>query len=160
MPELNVELFDETLQHVIDHPEQHDQTSWRSECGTTCCFAGRAVALAGARWVREEYTAQQLGTSDQRRAYLFAEEDDPHSHRQHWRVYDEDGTERTVPVVFVRRRAERLLGLTENQASMLFLVAQTRDDALRVAKEIRDGVDYRRDDDGDLVPVYPEPPTR
>lgn len=36
------------LDHLIQHPEQHDQTSfgWRDECGTTACVAGWTIIFA------------------------------------------------------------------------------------------------------------------
>ena len=48
MPERNVELLEKTLQHILDHPEQHDQGEWarsRLDCGTAACFAGWAAIL-------------------------------------------------------------------------------------------------------------------
>lgn len=48
----NVELLEKTLQHIKDHPEEWDQSIYRSQtlpngCSTACCFAGTAVLLAG-----------------------------------------------------------------------------------------------------------------
>jgi hypothetical protein len=45
----NVELAYRVLDHIDANPEQWNQATWfgRSECGTTGCFAGWAVALAG-----------------------------------------------------------------------------------------------------------------
>lgn len=44
----NVELLQETMQHIIDHPEQHYQSQWVTEpCGTAACFAGRAALRSG-----------------------------------------------------------------------------------------------------------------
>lgn len=44
---MNTELLQRTMQHLLDHPEQHDQQVWVSECGTTACFAGWALKLSG-----------------------------------------------------------------------------------------------------------------
>lgn len=41
----NVPLLQATMQHIIDHPEQHDQSVFA--CGTAACFAGRAAILSG-----------------------------------------------------------------------------------------------------------------
>lgn len=41
----NVELLQQTMQYVTDHPEQHYQARWI--CGTAACFAGRAGLLSG-----------------------------------------------------------------------------------------------------------------
>jgi hypothetical protein len=47
--ERNVELIERTMQHIQDEPESWDQQSWIGEnlCGTTACFAGRALMLSG-----------------------------------------------------------------------------------------------------------------
>lgn len=37
------------LTHIITHPEDHDQTTWRNECGTTRCVAGWIAYMAGYR---------------------------------------------------------------------------------------------------------------
>lgn len=48
---INVELLEQTMQQIKDHPEQHNQAWWFSEavCGTSMCFAGWACALSGWR---------------------------------------------------------------------------------------------------------------
>lgn len=40
----NVELLQQVMQHIKDHPEQHDQQI--VVCGTAACFAGRAMLLS------------------------------------------------------------------------------------------------------------------
>jgi hypothetical protein len=46
--ERNKELIERTMQHIVDHPEAHDQRSWISNaCGTSACFAGWALMLDG-----------------------------------------------------------------------------------------------------------------
>lgn len=41
---VNVELLEQTMQHIKDHPEQHAQETW---CGTAQCFGGWAANFAG-----------------------------------------------------------------------------------------------------------------
>ena len=44
--ERNKELIERTMQHIVDHPEEHDQRTWISNaCGTVACFAGWALLL-------------------------------------------------------------------------------------------------------------------
>lgn len=43
----NTELLQQTMQHIKDHPEKHDQNDWYVSCGTTACFAGWTVLLSG-----------------------------------------------------------------------------------------------------------------
>lgn len=45
------------LEHIIKHPEQYDQTNWRSTCGTFRCLAGWIAFFAGYRdieWYRSD----------------------------------------------------------------------------------------------------------
>jgi hypothetical protein len=45
--ELNPDRLAAVLEHIEQHPEQHDQGTWsmRTDCGTTACAAGWAVLL-------------------------------------------------------------------------------------------------------------------
>jgi len=45
----NIELLQQTMQHIKDHPDQHVQDIWAGhyECGTVACFAGWAALLSG-----------------------------------------------------------------------------------------------------------------
>lgn len=52
-PTLNVPLLRKTLEHIEAHPEEHDQCTWRSPCGSTMCFAGHAAVINGAAMVGE-----------------------------------------------------------------------------------------------------------
>ena len=62
---VNVPLLEQTMQHIIDYPELHNQ-GWYfrpSECGTAMCFAGRACDLEGLRRVNPlGYTGFGPGT--------------------------------------------------------------------------------------------------
>lgn len=44
----NVELLQATMRYVEEHPAEHNQEHWRTECGTAFCYAGHAALLAGA----------------------------------------------------------------------------------------------------------------
>lgn len=45
----NVELLQQTMQYINDHPWQHDQNVFaiENECGTAACFAGWGAMLSG-----------------------------------------------------------------------------------------------------------------
>lgn len=45
----NVEKLEAVLDYIRTHPDEHDQSTWagKGPCGTTLCFAGTAVVLAG-----------------------------------------------------------------------------------------------------------------
>ena len=57
--ERNTELLQQTMQYIINHPDQHDQADWavQHDCGTTACFAGWAAILSG-------WTVKQVQLTD------------------------------------------------------------------------------------------------
>ena len=56
---VNVELLEQTMQYINDHPEQHNQATWLTDCGTASCFAGWACHLSG--W-NLFYKVESVGT--------------------------------------------------------------------------------------------------
>lgn len=62
MTVFNADFADSVVGAIEAHPEQHNQSMWaqQNECGTTMCFAGWAVTLAGAKMVF--YNVGQNGT--------------------------------------------------------------------------------------------------
>lgn len=90
----NTVLLRAVMDNILAHPEGHDQRWFarRTGCGTTECFAGRAVALAGypADYTRllggegevfdtvdgddiEHYATELLGLDPRSALYLFNE---------------------------------------------------------------------------------------
>lgn len=108
LPERNVQLFQRTLDHSYEHPEQHDQNVWvqlparadaagpQSACGTAACPAGRAVLLSG--YVPHLYIP---GIDDTDTVVLSRSESDVIPH--------------LVPDL-----AQGLLGITDSEADVLF----------------------------------------
>lgn len=49
MTTVNKELLKRTLQHIETHPDEWAQERWvtKTDCGTSYCFAGWALTLAG-----------------------------------------------------------------------------------------------------------------
>ena len=94
MPERNIELLQQTMQHILDHPEQHDQTIWMNECRTVACFAGWTCLLSG-----------QVSS--------------------YW--------------VFIPNRAIDLLGLTEDEANILFSERNTIPQLQLMVKDLVNG---------------------
>lgn len=48
-PALDLPLLSKVMDHIDQHPREHDQTIWArtsEECGTSCCFAGHAVSIS------------------------------------------------------------------------------------------------------------------
>lgn len=50
----NWSLIEETLRVIIAHPERWEQRHYVDHCGTTYCFAGHAVVLAGYTFIVDE----------------------------------------------------------------------------------------------------------
>ncbi|MBO0676759.1 hypothetical protein JRC04_04705 [Mycolicibacterium sp. S2-37] len=70
----NIELLEQTMQHIEDHPEQHYQQVWVSDrvlnCGTVACFAGWGALLSGMS-VDEVHDAAEKGLMHTVGAGLF-----------------------------------------------------------------------------------------
>lgn len=103
MSDVNVDLLRRTLQYIEEHPERWDQSVWISEDGEKRCFVGTAVYLDGPDLEWECDDASYY-------SFVLAGEDDPPECR-----YVRDGRE----WVFCGSRAERVLGLTEDQVDCL-----------------------------------------
>lgn len=104
MSNINVTLLRKTLEHIKAHPEAWDQADWRTVCGTAMCFAGHAATIAGGTWQSNQIS------------YLDAvPEDDA----------DKVGHLPSGRVIHVSARAQRDLGLTDDQAHRLFHGANT-----------------------------------
>ena len=108
----NVEKLEAVLDYIRQHPEEHDQGTWAetNACGTTLCFAGTAVVLAGYRVAWKEWDTE---------AYLCLPPGD-----------EADEFERIDEV------AKRILDLDDYQAKRLLLNSETFDDVERVVKDI------------------------
>jgi hypothetical protein len=118
-PALDLPLLHKVMDHIIEHPEEHDQTIWASRrldesgtpCGTKFCFAGHTVNMA-------------MGPSER---IVW--------HHQTWRVTGPEcepvpasadavsvtGADGTP--MLIATRAASLLGLTPQEADRLFFAA-------------------------------------
>lgn len=75
----NVELLEKTMQHIMDHPDKHDQADYWTACGTPSCFAGWALHFAGLSqeqvWrigATRRVAAAVLGLTEQETLVLFS----------------------------------------------------------------------------------------
>jgi hypothetical protein len=123
MATINAVLLRRTLAHIEALP---DGTGWEQgsyRCNTGMCFAGWAAELGGGVWATD--------ATDQYASMLIPEPG------------DELGRIETMPthgqVVYAPRRAERILGLTDDQADRLF----DPDNDLSVLREIVAELIYR-----------------
>lgn len=106
---INVPPLRKALEHVTEHPEEHDQTIWarRTKCGTTGCLAYWITVYAGyeARWPN----AVTVHTN--------------------WTTANEP----------IRDTAAREVGLTRDQADQLFEMGNTIDNLWTLAEAYTDG---------------------
>lgn len=111
----NIERLDAVLAYIKAHPDEHDQDVWRkkTECGTTMCFAGHAVAMftPDAEWVHIP-----LQPNDFDKVTI-------------------NGQMKTVAQV-----AADLLGLSDDDADTLFYGAATIGDVEFILDDIKEGV--------------------
>lgn len=135
---INTPLLLKALEHVTDHPEEHDQDGWAMRspfCGTTYCLAGHVVRMTGhdIKW----QTPSEEGVPGEEVASQVAEP-----------VLIDGTTETRISVV-----AAHELGLDEAQADQLFLGCATvaelwalayaySNGEIQVPEQIKTGVSY------------------
>jgi hypothetical protein len=106
---VNVQLLEQTMRHIIDHPETHDQGIWvsdKEDCGTTACFAGWACLLSGAKQY-DVTLSQSTFSADTASGWIRADD-----------------------------LAVQLLGIDEDTATNLFDGDNTVDDLQRIVKQL------------------------
>ena len=128
LPELNVDLLDKTLDHIkmlvafeADGCEmdQHWNQNWwgtRNECGTTLCFAGWALKLAG-------HTIVPRSEGNQ----------------FHYKGGDDLGVEVDGEDRHIAKVAREELGLTNYEKQLLFCSSNRLDDLERRVTHIKEG---------------------
>ncbi len=131
----NVELLESTMQYIKDHPEGHDQTVWT--CETGACFAGHAVLRNGYRAsTRIDMWGNRIPVNGV--------------------VIDDKGEHRPVD-----RTAQRLLGLSDEDADIMFSAYNTADQLELMVKDLANGeelhgnwvreVEYYHQADGEMA---------
>lgn len=117
---INIPLLRKELEFIRGNPELHNQSFWRSECGTYGCLAGNTVIHAVApedfhdhNYVRAEVAQTITGK--------------PFAYESQWG---------SVTICDVARE---LLGLDRNQASELFNIDNTEEDLWRMANNFTNG---------------------
>lgn len=119
---MNIELMTKVRDHVVAHPEQHNQGMWaeKTECGTTACAAGWTLLLGNPE-VAREYAAEEV--------FTFA-----------------GVVRRFLGFASVVSAAGSLLGIDRNQAHKLFYAA-THEGAIAVMNKLieTDGQADRRE---------------
>ena len=119
----NVELLERTMRHILDHPERHDQAQWIAPCGTAACFAGWSVLLSP-NWEVFDYRGVWL-------ARRVGEPED----------------------VWAPSEAAKVeLGVTPDEAAILFDVVNTRPMLQLMVKDLVNGDDLREVEDYRVKP--------
>lgn len=114
-PVINIALLRKVMEHIENHPEEWQQSVWRTDqdnrCGTAMCFAGHAAHIGGCEWAD-----QVMGFVSE---HVIANEADREWVEQCALATIE--TRKGVPMIHAAFRAQRLLGLTDAQRGELFL---------------------------------------
>lgn len=140
LPKLNTGMLDQILDIITKHPKRHEQGAWRTkltgklanlngaparECGTAMCVAGWAVELDRGQWAFPA-TAQYSDYLVARKAEIEAGVTESWASDLH-----------PKPLVSVRTRAIRVLGLTDYEASELFSPGNTRRDIKAIVRRLK-----------------------
>jgi hypothetical protein len=117
--ERNDELIDKVLHYIENHPDEWDQETWF--CGTTACFAGRALLMSGFEIVDTALLREKIkGHED----YGWLDD---------FEMIDEAGN---LVREYTTRAAERL-GLNWDDAIMLFNGRNDLEDLRAIIADIR-----------------------
>ncbi len=132
MPDRNIAGLRAVRDLIKKSPEKHNQESWVHipvemvdlgggakalvSCGTSACVAGWAAAIAGAKYIIDEYTDEEDGV------YYPGD------------VQDLAGNKRPID-----HFAAEVLGLTSYEAGGLFAAENTRDEVLTMLKRLIKG---------------------
>lgn len=121
----NVTKLEAVLDYIRTHPKEHDQEDWavRTPCGTTMCFAGTTVALAGyaLRWDARMF---EPDTTQVAASCVVPDE------------YAGPRVAAHLNVAWVHEVATHELDLDRQQAHDLFWAAKTFDDVEEMVKDI------------------------
>jgi len=111
----NIDVLEEALSFITDHPEQHQQAYWNCESGA--CFAGHIALLNG---YRPAYSVISETVID-------------------GLVLGPDETSYRTPHL-----AASLAGLTDVESELLFVAGNTRDEIALMIKDMRNGEDITK----------------
>lgn len=148
----NWPLLIKTIKHIIKHPETWRQSSWISDCGTFACVAGWAAQLGG---MKPFLVPQYMDTTPSQWPFtqIFTGKFAPNSHfvpadqrnkpkksevpktfdrdADRWRYIDT----LAEGAVYAHEAAAELLGISDDQGSVLFAANNEMRDILRYVRE-------------------------
>lgn len=123
---VNVPLLRKVLEHITEHPDEHDQRKWAirggrgQDCGTAMCVAGHAVAMTGHEIAWPTWNDNGNGYNS--------------SVARHTRDRGSDGWPRSIEDV-----AREELGLSQTESEWLFMGSNTLRVLWCVANRFSDG---------------------
>ena len=135
VPVINVPLLRKVLEHIEAHGDEWNQVIWRAvfgranRCDTAMCFAGHAAHMMDCEWA-------DVAGHDGYGEWVIADEAD----REFAERADNDAslteTEDGTTLIHCAWRAQRLLGLTNNQRMELFSGGNNLEDLQRIVGEL------------------------
>lgn len=132
----NVEKLEQVLDYIKTHPGKHDQANWavKGACGTTLCFAGTAVMLAGYEmyWAGRGILSWDCGSTSLCKV--------PEGHPLSVRMPKDLDAARPL-VAGIPSVAQRELELTDDEREALFIDAANLDHLEAMVKNIANGDD-------------------
>lgn len=111
-----MELRRRLRDHIAEYPEQLDNTWWRNGRARTAtyCAGGTAICLDGGEWHNDDYV---IARSDDNTALV-------------------ETLPSGVGLIHAYERARRILGLSDDEAAMLFRDDYGPDDVLEVLDDL------------------------
>lgn len=127
-PTLNAPLLRKVLDHIVAHPDEHDQSLWATRrfdqrgnvCGTRYCFAGHTVVMGmeqGEQLIWHPQTWRAVPYQDELQVASSGAVD----------LNSTDGRIRLIA-----SRAQELLGLTQQESERLFFATNRVDHIARM----------------------------
>lgn len=135
---VNIAALERTITHIKDHPEKHKQGTWT--CATGACMAGWAALLHG--WEATRYNGwvvpPGMAREFNQELEKWAHEEGMDSHRygtQLWFI----GYHPHFHAQFVPDLARNILGITEDDAAVMFDAYNTADNLALMVKTLANG---------------------
>lgn len=129
--ERNLPLLRKTMDFINEHPENHNQQTWVSPCGTQFCFAGHAAIIDGA-----DFDPAKAGYG------WYIDESGKH-------ITDfeaDDFYEQGKPYRHVADHAQEILGLTSAEKMYLFASHRTKESLNEAVTLMEQGAEFDEDE--------------
>lgn len=122
----NVHELETVMTHILDHPEEWDQSNW---CGTTMCFAGHVAMRNGCK-AAVVSQLNEFGATEWRQVELGSQTFIVRDHYVHDPLHKR---------VSVREYSRDMLGLEDDEADLLFSGSNGIEDLQHIVKGLVNG---------------------